>query len=623
MIRGRIIIGRCCRVGVMLVHILFLFSGLVAAEACVKEERVKYPDGYLSSFYDAFHQINFGSKKGLSPKGFDRLVKLYPDSVEAHIMRAYAYLRFGNTAEARRSIDRSIELDSTNAESYAMRVEIMNMQGEAYDKIFKDELKCVELDPNNTSYVHRVLFRTHDMKMYDSCISFSLKNYEKHNLGGLIDVLLSSCYVNKLDRQKTEEHLRRFVAREDSSPALSGFALFPAAVINDSLLFETIYSRVKEGGCVSIRDLMCYQGYMRSVGRLDVVFREGISMVLQCDYDSNDIEQMIQSLGIVGIMDSVTMSVGLRFTDLLLSRYSRSDVVLGFAEMMYRKVNDNGRTHELLLRTAQKDSSNFLRWALLMEFENSHRKVGGQWVKRTVEDWQNASQTFPLSQWLELTETHRYMMRKFPHEIVASQYLSMLYSVTQSREVVRDTAYRYVSYYQGRLKRHKKTDTIYYSGSSWEQQLPASRAYKKTISSLYSYVGDLYMYKDMRELAYAEYEKGLKYNGDNAMLLNNYAYYLAKFSDKKHLKKAEKMSKRSIALEPKNPTYLDTYAYILYLNGDYTRAKSYYAKLFTLGGGNLSAEVYRNYSELLDALGNKSAAEVYRMKAESLEKQKQ
>ena len=126
------------------------------------------------------------------------------------------------------------------------------------------------------------------------------------------------------------------------------------------------------------------------------------------------------------------------------------------------------------------------------------------------------------------------------------------------------------------------------------------------------------MSRDMREQAYKEYQKGLKFEYDNTILLNNYAYYLAKDPKANRLKEAERMSKRCIELEPKNATYLDTYAYILYLRGEYQKAKSCYAELFSLGEVQ-SAEVYRNYSDLLEAMGSKTSAEVYRMKAAALE----
>lgn len=605
-----------------------LLCGLVLLVGCANGRRagggykkIEYPDGYLSSYYDAFQQMYLQSDNH-TPKGFDELVRRYPDSAEAHLMRADAYMQFGNYVEARQSVDRSLALDSTNAAAYSKRIDIRIAQREPLDSLFDDELRCVHLDSTNSVYLHRLLFHLHDAGHYEECIAYSLQNYGTQNEGGILDVILSSCYLRRGDRELMQEHLSRFAAREDTSPGLNGFALMPAAMLGDGSLIELFYARAKQGGCVSALYLSLYQSYLKHNDRIEEAFNEGARMVAQCDYDTNDVERMLQSLSPVGILDSAAMAAGLRYTDLMLQRYSRSSVVLSFAETMYRKVKDNARTYALLRRTAELDSGDFLRWALLQEFEDRHKQIGGKWELRTQEDWQDASRTYPLSSWDTLTATHRYVLRKFPNSLSVMQYLARLYAVTQSYDMTRDTARVYIEYYKRCLKQSKKRDTLYYHGAVWEQRLSSRTAYGRVISSLYGFIGDQYMNREMREAAYKEYEQGLKYNPDNAMLLNNYAYFLAKDSTLNRLKKAERMSRRSITLEPRNATYLDTYAYILYLKGDYVGAKSYYTKLFSLGEVE-SAEVYRNYSDLLDAMGNTTTAEVYRMRAEGLEKKQQ
>ena len=61
--------------------------------------------------------------------------------------------------------------------------------------------------------------------------------------------------------------------------------------------------------------------------------------------------------------------------------------------------------------------------------------------------------------------------------------------------------------------------------------------------------------------------KALQLNPQNLPVLNNYSYYLS--LDKRDLDKAEMMSGITIKAEPMNPTYLDTYGWIL-LNRDPT-----------------------------------------------------
>ncbi len=84
-------------------------------------------------------------------------------------------------------------------------------------------------------------------------------------------------------------------------------------------------------------------------------------------------------------------------------------------------------------------------------------------------------------------------------------------------------------------------------------------------------LGDIYHKAGNDERAFQYYDSCLVYKPDDAMALNNYAYYLALSETK--LDTAEVMSRRSIQLDPDNPTYLDTLAWILYLRGDYAEAK--------------------------------------------------
>lgn len=75
---------------------------------------------------------------------------------------------------------------------------------------------------------------------------------------------------------------------------------------------------------------------------------------------------------------------------------------------------------------------------------------------------------------------------------------------------------------------------------------------------------------------YAMYEKILQLDPHNLGVLNNYAYYLA--THRGDLKKAERMSELTIREEPDNPVYLDTYGWILGLQGQYNLAIFYIDK---------------------------------------------
>lgn len=93
------------------------------------------------------------------------------------------------------------------------------------------------------------------------------------------------------------------------------------------------------------------------------------------------------------------------------------------------------------------------------------------------------------------------------------------------------------------------------------------------VADLYSILGDLYHEMNREEEAYAAYDSCLTYQSDNVSCLNNYAYYLS--LEERELDKAEEMSYRSIRLQPNNKTFLDTYAWILFMKERYSEAQHY------------------------------------------------
>ena len=93
------------------------------------------------------------------------------------------------------------------------------------------------------------------------------------------------------------------------------------------------------------------------------------------------------------------------------------------------------------------------------------------------------------------------------------------------------------------------------------------------VSDFYAVMGDILHQKGKEQEAYAAYDSCLVWKDDNIGCLNNYAYYLSERGAQ--LDKAEQMSYRTIKAEPKNATYLDTYAWILFMQKRYSEAKIY------------------------------------------------
>lgn len=128
-----------------------------------------------------------------------------------------------------------------------------------------------------------------------------------------------------------------------------------------------------------------------------------------------------------------------------------------------------------------------------------------------------------------------------------------------------------------------------------------------------SVIGDTRHAMGDKKGAYAMYEEALKIDPNAASVLNNYAYFLSE--DKSQLRKALKMSQRSIELEPDNATYLDTYGWLLYLLKKPKEAKPHFKRAMIFGGKD-SSVVLEHYSIVLDALGEKDLANYYKSLSE-------
>lgn len=124
-------------------------------------------------------------------------------------------------------------------------------------------------------------------------------------------------------------------------------------------------------------------------------------------------------------------------------------------------------------------------------------------------------------------------------------------------------------------------------------------------SQFYSYLADCYYNLDSVQEAFGMFDKVLEINPNDILALNNYAYYLSLRDE--NLSLAEKMSSKAVSMKSDNPTYLDTYAWVLYKRGDYSQAK-FYIKLAIEKSKEPSGVLYEHYGDILYRSGEKEKA---------------
>lgn len=128
-------------------------------------------------------------------------------------------------------------------------------------------------------------------------------------------------------------------------------------------------------------------------------------------------------------------------------------------------------------------------------------------------------------------------------------------------------------------------------------------------------LGDAYNYTKEYDKSDAAYEAVLEYNPNNDHVLNNYSYFLSLRKDKLDL--AEKMSTKLIKRNPENATFLDTHAWVLYMNGNFKEARHYIEKAIAIG--DVSGTVIEHYGDILFKLGMVDSAVKQWQKAKGMD----
>lgn len=233
----------------------------------------------------------------------------------------------------------------------------------------------------------------------------------------------------------------------------------------------------------------------------------------------------------------------------LQSQYPHEPDVLEMAARYTGAKGDYQGAAEAIGYAIDMDPTNEKYWLMLL----SYQLTDGRY-KDAVESYMKAKDHFEPS--LQLKNLYAASASMLEDAAKAEKIIADLLAETDP-DLMTET---------GREKVRKSLD---YDGLVW-------------VSQLYCMLGDLYYKAHQPEKAFEEYELSLYFLNDNALTLNNYAYFLSE--EDKDLEKAKTMSRRSLDLTENNPTYLDTYAWILYKLGDYHEAMEYIKLALDLAG---------------------------------------
>ena len=121
-------------------------------------------------------------------------------------------------------------------------------------------------------------------------------------------------------------------------------------------------------------------------------------------------------------------------------------------------------------------------------------------------------------------------------------------------------------------------------------------------------IGNSYYGKEKFKISFDYYEMSIALDSNNFILLNNYSYYLA--LRKTNLERAEELMLKVIAKFPNNSTYLDTYGWVMFQLGAYSKSEKFLFKAIINSDGQ-SGEILEHYGDVLYKLKKIDEANVF------------
>jgi tetratricopeptide (TPR) repeat protein len=493
----------------------------------------------------------------------------------------------GNYEEAAALYHECIKIDPKHAASYYELGNLLSISQQLADAL-PFALRALELDPDNEWYA---LFAA-DIEIGLNDFGSAVKIYEKltrkfpSNLEYRYDLAITYLYLNRL-----EEAVKEYDKIEEQ-----------LGVSEDiSVQKEKIYLQLDrlEDAVAELENLIKnFPGEQRYLGMLAEVYNANDRLAeafgIYQRMAVNDPEDPYLHLNLAeyhkkkGDFDTSFKELRLAFESPKLNIDNKIQVMMSYYNLTEGNDKLLGQAYELLdlLVTAHpKDAKAFamkadflLRDGKLKESRDAFYRTVALDSSRFMIWSQLVNVSYELRDYEAMAADSKRALELFPNQ-------GMLYLLNGLAN--------------NSLKNYKEATDILSQGELFTR----SDTYMNVqlLSVLADAHNNLKEYKESDEA----FEKAIKKDPNNALILNNYSYFLSLRAEK--LDRAEEMSKKSNILQPREASFQDTYAWILYQQKKYDAALEWIEKALE-NGGQKSGVIVEHYGDILYKLGRTEEA---------------
>ena len=544
------------------IYILFFsFSTQLHSQAFLYKNKENTEKGFKNDLEKKlFEDYFFSALKARSLENYEEAINAFQRCLEINKNQPVVFYELAKIYKIKEryflsinNIEQAILLESKNYWFLMLYAELLYMQSD-YIKASEQYKILIDIEPKD----QQLYFMLAEMYVYANKFKKAIQVYNQLQENTGVDKLLSmqkhSLYRQLKDFDGAINELELLITTfpEDieAMEILSELYLLNNEQEEAFELFKRISSLDPNNGRIQLT----LADYYRQSGDNEASYKclKLAFNTLDLDLDSK-ISVLISYYRLIGINNEIT-DQAYELANILLKLYPEEVKVRAvYADILYTN-NDIDDAKEQYLKILNKDKSKSEVWSQVMFIQAQS------------------------GEFEDLLKTSRQALEYFP--------LNPLF-------------YYFNGVSNSRLEIHDKAITSFKNGLDFiinNQEL---------LIEINLSLADSYHKTGQHELSDEHFEKVLSLDPKNIIVLNNYAYYLS--LRKINLQKAKTMSLSCNELEPKNSTYQDTYAWVLYQLEDYKNAKIWLEKALK-NGGDLSPVIIEHHGDVLYKLGDIEAA---------------
>ncbi len=475
---------------------------------------------------------------------YQRCIKIYPGSalVNYKLASIYLYKKEQNTAKF--YIEKCLAINDTNIWYLYFAGNIYKSNKE-YDKAIVIFKKLISLNASELDFYMNLA----EIYLLKGDTKLALKVYDevetKFGILESISLEKNKIYIslNKVDKAAEElVKLAGFYNNDKYYLRLLGNFYIQVGQVNKALdVYNNMLKDNTNDGYAHLGLAECY----RILQNFDQAFKE-----LKLAFRSNDVESDLKVSITINLLQSIQNSKDLfnqvlELTEVLVQLYpDNPDVNTIYADFQL-KLGNVDIARSALIKVIEVRKDRYHVWEQLLAIDNEFKD------------------------WISLYKHSKETLEYFPNQPIV--YFFNGFSAFQ------------LEYFDESKK----------SLELGLQILPKDNVLR---NDFLTFLGEVNYKLGYKKEAYSYFDKLLNVDPDNISILNNYSYYLS--LDKTDLQKAENMSYKTIEKEPENATYLDTYAWIQFIKGDYVKALEYIKKAVKFNN-NASDVILEHYGDIL------------------------